>query len=144
MNGDLIRRGRRVSFTFREARLPDGIPPPPMSSTSMTTPASSASSSADDEVKAKKTLEAYRSGAMDVKGLLSSEIEEEHVFKVYDEIAQHWHHTRGRRKVRLHFWWRYVFTAITICVCVVAVLLLYTSPPVNIYLKKCKLDCKLT
>jgi hypothetical protein len=25
-----------------------------------------------------------------------------HVFKVYDEIALHWHHTRGLRKVYWH------------------------------------------
>ena len=34
--------------------------------------------------------------------LCSSEIEEEHVFKVYDSIALHWHHTRGKRKVHWH------------------------------------------
>lgn len=34
--------------------------------------------------------------------LCSSGIEEEHVFKVYDSIALHWHHTRGKRKVHWH------------------------------------------
>jgi hypothetical protein len=33
------------------------------------------------------------------KGLHSTEIEEKHVYEVYDEIAVHWHHTRGKRKV---------------------------------------------
>ena len=31
--------------------------------------------------------------------LCSNELEQEHVFRVYDSIALHWHHTRGRRKV---------------------------------------------
>ena len=31
--------------------------------------------------------------------LADSELEKEHVFRVYDHIAQHWHHTRGKRKV---------------------------------------------
>ena len=142
MNGDLIRRGRRVSFTFREAKFPDGIPPPPLTSTSMTTPASSApssyssSSSAadDDEVKAKKTLEAYRSGAMDGKGLLSSKIEEEHVFKVYDEIAQHWHHTRGKRKVRLHLVAIFVYSHYNMCMCCGRIIATYVRVPMSIYI----------
>jgi hypothetical protein len=36
-------------------------------------------------------------------GLLSSEQEKEHVFRVYDGIALHWHHTRGKRKVYIVF-----------------------------------------
>jgi hypothetical protein len=35
------------------------------------------------------------------KGLQSTEIEMKHVYEVYDEIAVHWHHTRGKRKVPL-------------------------------------------
>ena len=31
--------------------------------------------------------------------LLSSSLEKCNVFDVYDEIAEHWHHTRGKRKV---------------------------------------------
>ncbi len=31
--------------------------------------------------------------------LATSAIEHDHVFKVYDSIATHWHHTRGLRKV---------------------------------------------
>jgi alkylated DNA repair protein alkB homolog 8 len=34
--------------------------------------------------------------------LRSSELEEDHVFKVYDSIAVHWNHTRGKRKVHWH------------------------------------------
>jgi alkylated DNA repair protein alkB family protein 8 len=34
--------------------------------------------------------------------LTSSEIEKDHVFRVYDNIAVHWNHTRGRRKVHWH------------------------------------------
>jgi len=33
--------------------------------------------------------------------LRSSELEKDHVFRVYDSIAVHWNHTRGRRKVLL-------------------------------------------
>jgi alkylated DNA repair protein alkB homolog 8 len=33
------------------------------------------------------------------KGIQSTEIEKKHVYEVYDEIAMHWHHTRGKRKV---------------------------------------------
>jgi hypothetical protein len=32
-------------------------------------------------------------------GIQSTEIEKKHVYEVYDEIAMHWHHTRGKRKV---------------------------------------------
>ena len=31
--------------------------------------------------------------------LTSSELEKDHVFRVYDNIAVHWNHTRGKRKV---------------------------------------------
>lgn len=34
--------------------------------------------------------------------LQSSHIEVDHVFRVYDSIAVHWNHTRGRRKVHWH------------------------------------------
>lgn len=33
--------------------------------------------------------------------LASSELEKDHVFRVYDNIAVHWNHTRGKRKVSL-------------------------------------------
>jgi ubiquinone/menaquinone biosynthesis C-methylase UbiE len=34
--------------------------------------------------------------------LCASQVEYEHVYKVYDSIALHWHHTRGKRKVHWH------------------------------------------
>ncbi len=34
--------------------------------------------------------------------LINSSVEDEHVFRVYDSIALHWHHTRGKRKVHWH------------------------------------------
>jgi alkylated DNA repair protein alkB family protein 8 len=34
--------------------------------------------------------------------LSSSAVEREHVYRVYDSIATHWHHTRGKRKVHWH------------------------------------------
>lgn len=34
--------------------------------------------------------------------LVSGDIEKEHVVKVYDAIAVHWNHTRGKRKVHWH------------------------------------------
>ena len=37
------------------------------------------------------------------KGLQSTDIEMKHVFEVYDEIALHWHHTRGKRKVIFYY-----------------------------------------
>jgi alkylated DNA repair protein alkB family protein 8 len=60
VNGQLIPRKRRLSFTFRHVLKPPPLP---------------------------------------TKQLLSGSIEEEHVVKVYDAIAIHWNHTRGKRKV---------------------------------------------
>lgn len=36
------------------------------------------------------------------KQLGSTEMEKDHVFRVYDNIAVHWNHTRGKRKVHWH------------------------------------------
>ena len=33
------------------------------------------------------------------KGIAASELEVDHVFRVYDNISVHWNHTRGKRKV---------------------------------------------
>ena len=63
INGELVPRGRRVSFTFRHVVKPGPIPS---------------------------------------SQLVSGNIEEEHVVKVYDAIAVHWNHTRGKRKVHWH------------------------------------------
>ena len=38
-------------------------------------------------------------GDLPSHSLASSEIEKDHVFRVYDNIAVHWNHTRGKRKV---------------------------------------------
>lgn len=41
-------------------------------------------------------------GPIPSRHLLSGQIEKDHVVKVYDEIAIHWNHTRGKRKVHWH------------------------------------------
>ena len=33
------------------------------------------------------------------KGIAASDLEVDHVFRVYDNISVHWNHTRGKRKV---------------------------------------------
>ena len=38
-------------------------------------------------------------GNLPSSSLTSSELEKDHVFRVYDNIAVHWNHTRGKRKV---------------------------------------------
>lgn len=63
VNGLLIPRQRRVSFTFRQVLKPGNVPS---------------------------------------SRLQSSHVEVDHVFKVYDNIALHWNHTRGKRKVYWH------------------------------------------
>jgi len=60
VNGVIVERGTRLSFTFRQALAVGEAP---------------------------------------ARALVDSELEKEHVFRVYDHIAQHWHHTRGKRKV---------------------------------------------
>lgn len=60
VNGHLIRRDRRISFTFRHVIRPGAIP---------------------------------------ANRLNGGTIEKEHVVDVYDAIAVHWNHTRGKRKV---------------------------------------------
>jgi alkylated DNA repair protein alkB homolog 8 len=63
LNGQIIERQTRISYTFRQA---------------------------------------LALGPAPVGTLIGSELEKEHVFRVYDSIAQHWHHTRGHRKVHWH------------------------------------------
>jgi len=63
VNGSLVERERRISFTFRQVVKPGPIP---------------------------------------ANQLISGNIEIEHVVKVYDTIAIHWNHTRGKRKVHWH------------------------------------------
>eukprot|EP01038_Epipyxis_sp_PR26KG_P008479 gene8479-11462_t len=63
VDGELIKRGRRVSLTFRQALRPGTIPS---------------------------------------HALLSNDLEIDHVVRVYDNIAVHWNHTRGKRKVHWH------------------------------------------
>lgn len=46
-----------------------------------------------------QTLDDLITQSKESKGIKSTDIEEKHVFEVYDEIALHWHHTRGKRKV---------------------------------------------
>ena len=42
-------------------------------------------------------------GNIPTSSLVATNMEKQHVFNVYDSIAIHWHHTRGKRKV---FWAR--------------------------------------
>jgi hypothetical protein len=42
---------------------------------------------------------AFAPGPAPSNALVSTSLEKEHVFGVYDSIATHWHHTRGKRKV---------------------------------------------
>lgn len=72
----MVRRSRRVSFTFREGLL---IPATPIQPPKV------------------PRFKANENNSGDIK---SSAVEEEHVFRVYDSIATHWHHTRGKRKVQ--------------------------------------------
>lgn len=46
--------------------------------------------------------QAQRPGAISSELLRSSELELDHVVRVYDTIAVHWNHTRGKRKVYWH------------------------------------------
>jgi alkylated DNA repair protein alkB family protein 8 len=41
-------------------------------------------------------------GGIPGKNLSAGELERSHVHEVYDSIAEHWHHTRGKRKVHWH------------------------------------------
>lgn len=43
-----------------------------------------------------------RPGPIPSTQLISGDIEKDHVVKVYDAIAVHWNHTRGKRKVHWH------------------------------------------
>ena len=45
------------------------------------------------------SVQALIPGDLPSHSLASSEIEKDHVFRVYDNIAVHWNHTRGKRKV---------------------------------------------
>lgn len=51
-------------------------------------------------VEEKSSIENLNEIISKSKGIQSTEIEMKHVYEVYDEIAIHWHHTRGKRKVR--------------------------------------------
>jgi hypothetical protein len=44
-------------------------------------------------------MKALIPGDLPSSSLASSELEKDHVFRVYDNIAVHWNHTRGKRKV---------------------------------------------
>ena len=39
------------------------------------------------------------SSSAGIKGIAASDLEVDHVFRVYDNISVHWNHTRGKRKV---------------------------------------------
>eukprot|EP00603_Paraphysomonas_imperforata_P014556 CAMPEP_0114453100 /NCGR_PEP_ID=MMETSP0104-20121206/1863_1 /TAXON_ID=37642 ORGANISM="Paraphysomonas imperforata, Strain PA2" /NCGR_SAMPLE_ID=MMETSP0104 /ASSEMBLY_ACC=CAM_ASM_000202 /LENGTH=365 /DNA_ID=CAMNT_0001625385 /DNA_START=26 /DNA_END=1120 /DNA_ORIENTATION=+ len=108
VNGELIRRKRRVSFTIRE-----GVYTPTAEDLAFeemekqvaalgVTKRDTLKLSAEEEADIMSSLHdetACRAQNSKIDALVASKVEEEHVFKVYDEIAQHWHHTRGKRKV---------------------------------------------
>ena len=110
VNGTLLRRKRRVSFTIREGiytlteedlqyeelqkRLAE-------LSQDTTSTKSSLKLSEKEEAAIINSLHQEKERRHEPT-LVSSKVEEEHVFRVYDEIAEHWHHTRGKRKVYWH------------------------------------------
>lgn len=112
VNGELIRRKRRVSFTIREGIYTETEEDLAFAEMQRQVEALGSKSkgkptlklSSEEEEKIMKSLhdETSSRGSGDGKrdgALVASKVEEEHVFRVYDEIAQHWHHTRGKRKV---------------------------------------------
>jgi SAM-dependent methyltransferase len=116
VDGELIRRKRRVSFTIREAvytPTAEDIEFAAMQrevaalgvekgrgQKSATSGGGSLKLSAEEEAAIMSSLQQEQSqGQSGRVSLMASKVEEEHVFRVYDEIAQHWHHTRGKRKV---------------------------------------------
>jgi len=46
-----------------------------------------------------KNYQALKPGALPASELKPGELELDHVVRVYDNIAIHWNHTRGKRKV---------------------------------------------
>jgi alkylated DNA repair protein alkB family protein 8 len=46
--------------------------------------------------------QAIKPGSIPSSSLLANEVEKDHVFRVYNNIAIHWNHTRGKRKVHWH------------------------------------------
>jgi hypothetical protein len=56
--------------------------------------------SGEDSLMRSSDFDAVKeNSAMDALNRLNLDIEKKHVFEVYDEIALHWHHTRGLRRV---------------------------------------------
>ena len=107
LNGELLRRKRRISLTIREgiyipkahdvelARVHSQLEKATVNT--QTGKSTKTSELTPDEEAAILNQLQNQEPCVDHKG--PSQLEKEHVFKVYDEIAQHWHHTRGKRKV---------------------------------------------
>lgn len=104
LGGELLRRRRRVSFTVREAVYTPTAEDIAFEEMQRKVAALGGSEKASLKMSAEEE-EAIMSTLRDEKTwsagscLSASKVEEEHVFRVYDEIAAHWHHTRGKRKV---------------------------------------------
>lgn len=106
VDGQLIRRGRRVSFTIREAKYTltaDDIAYEEMQRQVAALGVDGGGArggtlklSADEEAAIMSSLQQEQEQGREQRGegagsLVASKVEEEHVFRVYDEIAQHWY-----------------------------------------------------
>lgn len=113
VNGQLLRRGRRVSFTFRTAVM-NGLQAPvfpvtrlalkgisPAAPSFPTSTSASVVGAESSQSAAAAEDEQATSGSSD--RLRCPVVESAYVHQVYDSIAVHWHHTRGKRKV---YWQR--------------------------------------
>ena len=95
----ILKRGVRVSLTFRTALNVDGSPLPRVTSSIFPPqwqhppPVNNNKKNLDD----KDRLELQQQQQQ--QGLVTPDCERDHVHAVYDAIATQWHHTRGRRGV---------------------------------------------
>lgn len=97
VDGILKKRSRRISYTLREGLLSNEL----QNSINQINDSknSNIKSNSSNTTNNTENLNNLLSQSNDSKGIQSTNIEEKHVFEVYDEIALHWHHTRGKRKV---------------------------------------------
>jgi alkylated DNA repair protein alkB family protein 8 len=87
VNGVVVDRLRRVSLTFRQVGV---------------VRLSSACCRHACFVMSNCCFQAIKPGSIPSNSLLANELEKDHVFRVYNNIAVHWNHTRGKRKVHWH------------------------------------------
>lgn len=110
VDGVLLRRGRRVSFTFRKAVL-NGLETTiiPITRLALKNTKLASVSSGSSSIPSRSNFSKNLIGTVcesDITGndrLRCPVVESAYVHQVYDSIAVHWHHTRGKRKV---YWQR--------------------------------------